>query len=137
MEMPQAFLSVRYPNRYSLDSRHGRIEKNMTRYLVCYTIPEEPSQDDVYRRLMDFILAEARSEDYRPIYEKLNEIGRRILTSTYLVDYQGTANDLLRHVLIGLTNDLKKRIKILVSEISTNRAYHPPRRRARTRRNSG
>jgi hypothetical protein len=60
---------------------------------------------------MDKILGESRSEDYEPIYDKLDEIGRRILTSTYLVEYQDTAVALLRHLLEGLPTGLKDRIK--------------------------
>jgi len=106
-------------------------------YIVCYTIPEEPKKDEVYESIMASILAEVRSEDYQPIYDKLDEIGRRILTSTYLVEYDGTAGELLEHVLAGLSTDIRSRIKLLISELSTNQAYFPPRRRQRNRKSSG
>jgi len=86
--------------------------------------------------LLDMILEESRVADYQPTYDKLNEIGQLILTSTYIVEYNGIASDLLNHLLTGLSADLRRRVGILVSELSTNRIFYPGRQRPRTRRSS-
>jgi hypothetical protein len=97
----------------------------MTQYLVCYTIPEEKSDDTPDMRKLIAIVEGQRAGDYQPIYQKLNEIGDHILTSTYRAEYNGTAIELRDHLLNGLTNDLKNRIELFVTEIVPNSAAFP------------
>lgn len=66
-------------------------------------------------------LTESRqSGDYQPIYDKLDKLqGDSILTSTYILDYNGTAAKLRTYILDGLSDDVTSRIKLLIAELST------------------
>lgn len=97
----------------------------MTYYIVCYEIPEKPKANEKYQTILEAITAPKRSEDYQPIYDKLNKIGGHIVTSTYIVDFDGKAPDLIEHLISGMSQDLKSRIKLVVSELHSNCKYFP------------
>ena len=97
----------------------------MPLYLVCYTIPEEPTGNADSISLYGAIVEGRRAGDYEPIYQKLDEIGDHILTSTYRAEYNGTAVDLRDHLLSGLSSDLKSRIELFITEIVPNSAAFP------------
>ena len=97
------------------------------KYVVCYTIPAEPMQDrhTGAQSIFDNIVEESRSEDYQPVYNNLDKIGKRILTSTYVVEFDGDAKELLGRIIADVPEDVRGRIMFFISEISTNQTAFP------------
>lgn len=93
----------------------------MIKYIDCYTIPEQPIDKNKVLTIEQTLTESRQSGEYQLIYVKLDELGgTRTLTSTYIVSFNGSANDLLNYILGGLKDTVKSKIELFVFEFSNS-----------------
>ena len=93
-------------------------------FCVNYTIPggrpTKLQNQSIFQSLM-----ESRSHEYDPIWNKLDKLGFSPMTSFYLVEFDGTAQGLVDHLLNGLSPDVASRVELFINPLAQGYALYP------------